>query len=70
MRVACIPREIECFWCGKRMLRGTAFSGTSINHVSYFCESCGAFSHFAVNDKKKICGFEIEYKYQKDGDVE
>ena len=53
-RMIYIPREIECFWCGKRMIRGTTFSGPLINHVSYFCKECGAVSHFAVHEVKKI----------------
>lgn len=69
-RTTYIPREIECFWCGKRMIRGTVFSSSSINHVSYFCEECGAVSHFAVHNNKKISSIEVEYKATKEGDEE
>ena len=67
--MAYIPSEIECIWCGGRMRRGTAFSSPSINHVTYFCVSCGAVVHFAVNHKKKISGIEVEYKTDGDGDA-
>ena len=56
-----IPSEIQCFWCNGRMERGTTFSSTSINHVSYFCKDCGAVSHFAVNNIRHIDSISVEY---------
>lgn len=44
------------------MKRGTCRTGTAIEHVTYFCEDCGAVSHFAVSDKQKISSIEVEYK--------
>jgi hypothetical protein len=57
-----IPEDIKCFWCNGRMERGTYFTSPSINHITYFCRSCGAVSHFAVNHKCKISSIEVEYK--------
>lgn len=57
-----IPNDIQCFWCCGHMKRGTCFSSFTINHVTYFCEDCGAVSHFAVNHKQKITAIEVEYK--------
>lgn len=44
------------------MKRGTNYTSTTINCVTYFCEDCGAVSHFAVNHKQKISSIEVEYK--------
>ncbi len=57
-----IPTDMQCFWCGGKMERGTIFSSFSINHVTYFCKDCGAVSHFAMNHKCKISSIEVEYK--------
>lgn len=65
-----IPNDIQCFWCNGKMKRGTAFSSFSINHVSYFCEECGAVSHFAMNHKQKISAIEVEYKSKESGETE
>lgn len=62
-----VPTDMQCFFCGGRATRGTYFSGSTINHVSYFCKDCGAVMHFAVNEKKKIDAIEVEYK-TKDAD--
>lgn len=61
-----IPAEIQCFWCNGTMRRGTNFSSFSINHVTYFCDDCGAVSHFAMNHKCKISSIEVEYKTTKE----
>lgn len=57
-----IPNDIQCFWCGGHMKRGTCFSSFTINHVTYFCEDCGAVSHFAVNHERTISSVEVMYK--------
>lgn len=57
-----IPNEIQCFWCNGLMKRGTCRTGTAIETVTYFCEDCGAVSHFAVSDKQKISSIAVEYK--------
>lgn len=57
-----IPADIQCFWCNGRMKRGTCRTGTAIEHVTYFCEDCGAVSHFAVSDKQRISSIAVEYK--------
>lgn len=62
MRHTFIPNEIQCFWCNGEMKVGTLFTGSSTNHVSYFCKRCGAVSHFAMIEKRKITAIEVEYK--------
>ena len=57
-----IPLDIQCFWCNGHMKRGTCCTGSGIEHVTYFCEGCGAVSHFAVSDKQRISSIEVEYK--------
>lgn len=57
-----IPLDIQCFWCNGHMKRGTCRTGTAIENVTYFCEECGAVSHFAVSDRVKISSIEVEYK--------
>lgn len=61
-----IPLDIQCFWCNGQMDRGTVVSG-ELNCVTYFCKQCGGVSHFAVNDKRKINGIEVEYKSTEKG---
>lgn len=60
-----IPLDIQCFWCNGHMKRGTCHTGTAIENVTYFCEDCGAVSHFAVSDRVKISSIEVEYKASK-----
>ena len=57
-----IPLDIQCFWCNGHMKRGTCRTGFGIDTVTYFCEDCGAVSHFAVSDRVKISSIEVEYK--------
>ena len=59
-----IPHGIQCFWCNGHMKSGTVYTGSALNHVTYFCEDCGAVSHFAVNDKQRISSIEVEYRSQ------
>lgn len=58
-----IPNEIQCFWCNGRMNRSSTLSG-ELSYVTYFCVHCGAVSHFAVHDKKRISNIEIKYESQ------
>ena len=57
-----IPNEIQCFWCNGHMKIGTCRTGSGIENVTYFCEDCGAVSHFAASDRWKISAIEVEYK--------
>ena len=57
-----IPNEIQCYWCNGQMNRGIAYSGTRLEHVTYFCRECGGVAHFAVNHEQKITSIEVEYK--------
>lgn len=65
-----VPLDMQCFWCNGRMRRGTAYSGSVIEHVTYFCKDCGAVAHFAVNHKKRIDLIEVEYKTTQKGEKE
>ena len=57
-----IPNDIQCFWCNGHMKIGTCRIGSGVENVTYFCEECGAVSHFAVSDRGKISTIEVEYK--------
>lgn len=57
-----IPLDIQCFWCNGHMKRGTCRTDSSIETATYFCEDCGAVSHFAVSDKQRISSIAVEYK--------
>jgi len=60
-----IPNEIQCYWCNGQMNRGIAYSGSGLNHVTYFCRECGGVAHFAVNHEQKITAIDVEYKSSK-----
>ena len=57
-----IPLDIQCFWCNGHMKIGASGAGSGVENVTYFCEECGAVSHFAVSDRVKISSIEVEYK--------
>ena len=63
MRRTFIPQDIQCFWCNGHMKSGPVYIGSSIERATYFCENCGAVSHFAVDDKREISGIEVKYKF-------
>ena len=56
-----IPLNIQCFWCNGQMKRGVSHSGSDFEHATYFCQDCGAVSHFAVNHKVPIDSISVEY---------
>ena len=66
VRTTFIPQDIQCFWCNGRMKSGLVHLGSSIEDVTYFCESCGAVSHFAVCDKRRIKSIEVTYDLHKE----
>ena len=69
MRGIFIPKDIQCFWCNGHMKAGTVHLGSGVKQVTYFCESCGAVSNFAVNDERRIKSIEVKYDFREQESV-